>query len=140
MSENILYITDGGKGVIKVLRDRFGKKLLHQRCTVHKDRNIQGHLAKKHRSAAHQRFRNAIDCHRYEDAKAELKKLEDWLEHINPSAAESLRECKEELLTVHRLETPMLLRRTLHSTFHLTSSPGVTKSNLMYNDVYAPKN
>lgn len=53
LSENVLYVTDGGKGVIKALRDRFGKKLLHQRCTVHKDRNIQGHLAKKYRRAAH---------------------------------------------------------------------------------------
>ncbi len=116
LSENVLYVTDGGKGVIKALRDRFGKKLLHQRCTVHKDRNIQGHLAKKYREAAHQRFRNAIDCHSYEDAKTELKKLEDWLEKINPSAAESLRESQGELLTVHRLEVPMQLRKTLHST------------------------
>lgn len=116
LSENVLYVTDGGKGVIKALKDRFGKKLMHQRCTVHKDRNIQGHLAKKYRRVAHQRFRNAINCHSYKDAKEELKKLEDWLENINPSAAESLRECQEELLTVHRLETAPLLRRTLHST------------------------
>lgn len=116
LSENVIYITDGGKGVIKALRDRFGKNLVHQRCTVHKDRNIQNHLAKKYRKAAHQRFRNAIDCHRYKDAKAELKKMEEWLEQINPSAADSLRECQEELLTVHRLEVPALLRKTLHST------------------------
>lgn len=116
LNENVIYITDGGKGAIKALKDRFGKKLVHQRCTVHKDRNIQNHLAKKYRKAAHQRFRNAINCHSYEDAKKELKKLEDWLEQINPSAAESLRECQEELLTVHRLETPAILRKTLHST------------------------
>jgi len=116
LNENVIYITDGGKGVIKALKDRFGKKLIHQRCTVHKDRNIQSHLAKRYRRAAHQRFRDAINCHLYEDAKAELKKFEKWLEEINPSAAESLRECQEELLTVHRLETPALLRRTLHST------------------------
>jgi putative transposase len=116
LSENIIYVTDGGKGVIKALRDRFGKNLVHQRCTVHKDRNIQNHLAKKYRKAAHRRFRNAIDCHSYKDAKAELKKMEVWLEQINPSAADSLRECQEELLMVHRLEVPSLLRKTLHST------------------------
>ncbi len=116
LSENIIYITDGGKGVIKALKDRFGKRLVHQRCTIHKDRNIQNHLPKKYRKSAHMRYRNAIDCHSYEDAQNELKKLEKWLEEINPSAAESLRECREELLTVHRLETPMLLRKTLHST------------------------
>jgi transposase-like protein len=116
LSDHVLYVTDGGKGMIKALRERFGKKLVHQRCTVHKDRNIQNHLAKKYREAAHRRFRNAIDCHRYQDAKAELLKLEEWLETINPSAAESLRECREELLTVHRLEIPTLLRKTLHTT------------------------
>lgn len=116
LTDNVIFITDGGKGVIKALKDKFGKRLIHQRCTVHKDRNIQGHLAKKYRKAAHQRFRDAINCHQYEDAKAGLKKLEEWLEGINPSAAESLRECQEELLTVHRLEVPTLLRKSLHST------------------------
>lgn len=116
LDENVIFVTDGGKGVIKALKDRFGKQLIHQRCTVHKDRNIQGHLAKKYRRAAHQRFRDAINCHSYEDAKAGLKKLGEWLEQINPSAAESLNECQEELLTVHRLEVPHLLRKTLHST------------------------
>lgn len=116
LDEHVIFITDGGKGIIKALKDRFGKRLVHQRCTIHKDRNIQNHLAKKYRSAAHHRFRNAINCHNYEDAKAELKKLEEWLEAINPSAAESLRECQEELLTVHRLEVPTLLRKSLYST------------------------
>lgn len=60
LSERILFITDGGKGVIKALRDRFGKKLFHQRCTIHKDRNLQSHLSKKYRKAAHVRFRNAV--------------------------------------------------------------------------------
>jgi len=33
-SRKILWITDGGKGIIKVLKNRFGKKLIHQRCTI----------------------------------------------------------------------------------------------------------
>jgi transposase-like protein len=48
--------------------------------------------------------------------REELTSLEKWLERINPSAAKSLTECTEELLTVHRLSVPPLLRRTLHST------------------------
>ena len=116
LSEKVLYITDGGKGVIKALRDRFGKKLFHQRCTVHKDRNLQKHLPKKYRKAVHYRFRDAINCHNYADAKKGLERLEEWLETINPSAAASLREGMEELLTVHRLEVPFRLRKSLHST------------------------
>lgn len=116
LTSEILFIIDGGKGVIKALKERFGKELLYQRCTIHKDRNIQSHLPKKYRQEAHRRFRNAIDCHSYNDAKGELTSLEKWLERINPSAAKSLTECTEELLTVHRLSAPPLLRKTLHST------------------------
>lgn len=116
LTKEIVFVIDGGKGVIKALKDRFGKELIYQRCTVHKDRNIQRHLPKKYRREAHRRYRNAIDCAHYEDAQAELKNLEKWLERINPSAAKSLMECSEELLTVHRLCIPPLLRKTLHST------------------------
>lgn len=116
LTSEILFVIDGGKGVIKALKERFGKQLMYQRCTVHKDRNIQGHLPKKYRQEAHRRFRNAIDCTSYQDAKEELSSLEKWLERINPSAAKSLTECTEELLTVHRLSVPPLLRKTLHST------------------------
>ena len=89
---------------------------MHQRCIIHKDRNIQAHLPKKYRKEAHRRFKNATDCVKYEDAEKELKLMEEWLERINPSAAESLREGREELLTVHRLEVPPLLRKSLYST------------------------
>ena len=116
LTSEILFVVDGGKGVIKTLKERFGKQLMYQRCTIHKDRNIQRHLPKKYRGEAHRRFRNAIDCASYRDAKEELLSLEKWLERINPSAAESLKECTEELLTVHRLGVPPLLRKTLHST------------------------
>ena len=44
LSKRILWVTDGGGGIIKALKNRYGKKLIHQRCTLHKDRNIQHHL------------------------------------------------------------------------------------------------
>ena len=112
----ILYVTDGGKGIIKALKERHGEELIHQRCAIHKDRNIQAHLPKKYRKEAHRKFKNAVDCALYKDAKEELKRMEEWLKKINPSAAESLLEGQEELLTVHRLEVPTLLRKSLYST------------------------
>ena len=45
-----------------------------------------------------------------------LLELESWLRTKNESAADSLREAFEELLTVHRLKVPALLRKTLLST------------------------
>jgi len=116
LSCNIIWITDGGKGIIKALRRRFGKKLIHQRCTIHKDKNIQRHLAKKYRKEAHRRFRTALEQNSYEDARQMLLDMEQWLRSINESAADSLMEAIEEILTVHKLKVPGLLRKTLHST------------------------
>jgi hypothetical protein len=116
LSNKILFVTDGGQGIIKGLGQRFGSGLIHQRCTIHKDRNIQRHLAKRWRQEAHRRFRAALEQNSYLDAKRMLKDFEQWLSHINESAAESLREAREQILTLHRLKVPALLRKTLHST------------------------
>lgn len=116
LTKNILWITDGGSGIIKALRDRFGKKVLHQRCIIHKDRNIQKHLAKRYRKEAHGRFMTAIEQNSYEDAREMLMKLEKWLRERNESAADSLLEAIEEILTVHRLKITGLLKKVLYST------------------------
>ena len=116
ISKKILWVTDGGKGIIKVLKERFGKKLIHQRCTIHKDHNIQKHLAKKYRKEAHWRFKIALEQNSYEDAKRMILELEKWLRGINESAADSLVEAIEEILTLHRLKVAGLLRKTLTST------------------------
>jgi len=116
LSKKIPWVTDGGKGIIKALKERFGKKLIHQRCTIHKDHNIQRHLAKKYRKEAHRRFKIALEQNSYEDAKRMLLELEKWLRGINESAADSLMEAIEEILTLHRLKVPGLLRKTLTST------------------------
>lgn len=116
LSKQVMFITDGGKGIIKSLREKYGKKLVHQRCTIHKDRNLQRHLPKKYRQEAHRRFTNALTLTTYEDAKAELESLLEWLKGINESAASSLNEALRELLTLHRLKIPALLRKTLHTT------------------------
>jgi len=116
LSKSILWITDGGRGIIKTLKDRFGKKLIHQRCTIHKDRNIQKHLAKRYRKEAHRRFTTALEQNDYTDAREMLLDFEKWLRAINASAADSLMEAIEEILTLHRLKVPPLLRKTLTST------------------------
>jgi transposase-like protein len=49
LSKRILFVTDEGKGIIKALKERLGSGIIHQRCTIHMDRNIQRHLAKRWR-------------------------------------------------------------------------------------------
>jgi transposase-like protein len=116
LGKRIIFVTDGGSGLIKALKDRFGKKLLHQRCSIHKSRNLQKHLAKKYRKEAHRKLMNAMEQENYTDAKAMLLELEQWLRSKNESAADSLREAFEELLTLQRLKVPALLRKTLMTT------------------------
>lgn len=116
LTDEIIFVTDGGGGIIRALKDRLGEDLIHQRCTIHKDRNLQRHLPKRYRKECHRRFRHALALKDYSEARKALNDLEAWLSRINESAAESLREAKEQLLTLHRFEVPELLRRTLHST------------------------
>lgn len=116
LSAKVLFIIDGGKGMAKTLKERYGRKLLVQRCTLHKDRNLQGHLPKRYRKEAHRRFRVALEQNDDKEAEKMLKELEQWLRAINESAADSLLEALNELLTLHRLKVPALLRKTLPST------------------------
>jgi transposase-like protein len=116
LSAKVLFIIDGGKGLSKTLKSRYGRKLLVQRCTIHKDRNLQAHLPRRHRAEAHRRFRIALEQNDYKEAEKLLRELEQWLRAINESAADSLLEAFDDLLTLHRLKVPPLLRKTLHST------------------------
>jgi transposase-like protein len=121
LSKQILFVTDGGSGLRKELRERFGKKLVHQRCALHKSRNVQRHLAKSYRKEAHRKLITALEQTRYADDKDMLLELEAWLRTKNESAADSLLEAFEELLTVYRLKVPALLRKTRLSTNRIES-------------------
>lgn len=116
LSKRIIFVTDGGSGLIKALRERFGKKLIHQRCAIHKSRNLQKHLAKQYRKEAHRRLKAALEQTAYADAKKMLNELEGWLREKNESAADSLLEAFEELLTLHKLKIPTMLRTSLMTT------------------------
>jgi hypothetical protein len=89
---------------------------IRRHCSTLQDRNIQRHLAKRWRKEAHRRFRAALEQNSYADARRMLTDFEQWLRQLNESAADSLQEAFEEILTLHRLKVPALLRKTLHST------------------------
>ncbi len=89
---------------------------MHQRYAIHKSRNLQRHLPKQDRKAAHHQLKTALEQTSYADARQMLRELEAWLRSKNESAADSLLEAFEELLTMHRLKVPALLLKTLMST------------------------
>ncbi|MEI6127310.1 MAG: hypothetical protein WCQ99_12240 [Pseudomonadota bacterium] len=65
-------------------------------------------MPKKYRREAHRKYRIALEQTNYKDAKQMLVEFEKWLRKINESAADSLLEAIEEILTLHRLEVPAL--------------------------------
>jgi putative transposase len=144
LTAKVIFVTDGGKGLIKALRDKFGKKLILQRCTIHKDRNLQMHVSKKHRKHVHSQFKKALSHRSYSEAKQALETLEKELSLINISAARSLREALPELLTLHKLSVPEELYKVLHTTNgieNLFSSVRHREHNIKnYNPEYRGKN
>lgn len=122
-----LFVIDGSKALRAAIRDTFGQAALVQRCQVHKRRNVREHLPKCYHRALSLRLTRAWGMLAYADARAELDKTMRWLEDLSPSAAESLREGLEETLTLHRLEVPALLRRSLSSTNLIESCFSTTR-------------
>ena len=112
----LLFVLDGSKALRRAVKDTFGDKALVQRCQVHKERNVLDHLPKSYQRVVRMRLRAAWGMKSYEDAETELKKVVEYLDDLNPSAARSLEEGFEETLTIHRLQVPAALRKTLRST------------------------
>lgn len=120
-----LIVLDGSKALRKAVRKTFGDRSPVQRCQVHKRRNVKEHLPEEYQRSADQRIRTAYAMKDFDQAKAQLDKTVAWLEEINPSAAESLREGLEETLTLHRLGLPDALRKSFQSTNLIESALSV---------------
>ncbi len=126
-TKRYLFVLDGAKALASAVRKVFGKDADIQRCQIHKERNILEHLPKSYHRTVRMRLRAAWKMRDYEDAKSELIRLERYLKDLNPSAARSLAEGMEETLTLHRLEVPDLLHKSLRSTNAIESSFDTTR-------------
>lgn len=111
-----LYVVDGAKALSATVKNHAGASALIQRCQVHKRRNVLDHLSEEQQSLVAQKLNAAYAIEDYEAAKLALNKLHRELMDSNPSAARSLAEGMEETLTVHKLQLPPQLRKTLAST------------------------
>ncbi len=121
-SAPMLYVLDGAKALTKAVRKHAGKQAPIQRCQMHKRRNVTGHLPEPYRASVDRKMANAYAMSSCADAKAALEKLHRELLELNPSAARSLEEGREETLTVHRLGLDDLLRCTLATTNPIESA------------------
>jgi transposase-like protein len=125
VSERILCVIDGGKGIRKALEDVLGDLAVIQRCTVHKRRNIREHLSPSHVAYVMSAMTEAYKSASADTARKRLRQLASWLEaNGEDAAAKSLREGLEETLTVQKLGLPERLRRSLSTTNMLENLNG----------------
>jgi putative transposase len=122
-----LNLIDGSKALRTGIRKHCGDSSPILRCQLHKRRNIVGHFADEEHAGWDRRLANAYDIRSYKEAKAALLRIQDELNHVNPSAARSLEEGLEETLTLHRLKVPVELWKTLRSTNVIESAFSIVR-------------
>lgn len=115
-NKKYLFVLDGSKSLRKAVIKVFGEDTAIQRCIRHKERNIISYLPKFYHMELRRRWKLIHAMVHYTEAQRELEKLKYWLKNINLEAYASLEECREETLTVIKLEVPGKLRATLMST------------------------
>ena len=121
VSQGVLVILDGGKGLRAAVRKAFRHRALVHRCQWHKRENVVSYLATREQAAWRQRLQRAYNRPEYEEARAALETLHRELEDRNQSAAGSLKEGLDETLTLHRLGLYGVLGRSLKTTNCLES-------------------
>ena len=121
LSQGVLVILDGGKGLRSAVRKAFRQRALVQRCQWHKRENVVSYLAKREQAVWRQRLQRAYTRPDYAEALGALKTLHGELDDRNQSAAGSLAEGLDETLTLHRLGLYGVLGRSLKTTNCLES-------------------
>lgn len=113
---SLLVILDGAQALHRATRAVFGAAALIQRCQVHKLRNILDHLPERQRPWVQAIVRRAYLATDVKTATRLLTDLARRLENDYPSAAGSVREGREETLTVLTLPLSARLQRSLATT------------------------
>ncbi len=121
ISQGLLVIIDGGKGLRAAVRQAFGAAAVVQRCQWHKRENIVRYLPKSEQATWRRRLQQAYQRPTYAEARAALKRLQQELDARNQSAARSLAEGLEETLTLHRLGVFALVGLSFKTTNCLES-------------------
>lgn len=116
ISQGILAIIDGSKGLIRALKAVFKGHVLIQRCQWHKRENILSYLSKNDQPQIKRLLQSAYERPTYNEAKEALANVSRILEKINQSAAASLQEGFEETLTLHSLGVFGLLGQSFKTT------------------------
>lgn len=116
VARGLLVVIDGGKGLRSAVRRVLAKRAVVQRCTWHKRENVVSYLPQRDQAIWRRRLQQAMDRPTYDEARRALEHLIAELDSINQSAAASLREGLDEILTLHRLGVYAMLGRSFKTT------------------------
>jgi transposase-like protein len=140
ISQGLLVIIDGGKGLKAAVRKVFAKRAVVQRCMWHKRENVVSHLPLRDQPAWRRRLQRAMDRPTYAEARTALEHLIAELDRINQSAAASLREGLDEILTLHRLGVFAQLGRSFKTTNCLENINGLIEERCAKVDCWKNSN
>ena len=127
LSQGVLVILDGGKGLRTAVRKAFRNRALVHRCQWHKRENVVSYLARREQATWRQRLQRAYNRPMYTEALDALETLHRELTDRNQSAADSLAEGLDETLTLHRLGVYGVLGLSLKTTNCLESVNGLVE-------------
>lgn len=128
-TNRVLAVVDGSKALEKSTR-KFFTSVDVQLCYLHKLRNILAKLPRKYHGEFVRKYRQAFNVNDFDDALEAMNALLSWLESVSFSAAESLREGLERLLTLHRIKMDPPLRKSFYTTNLIDSAFSNPRSHL----------
>lgn len=103
LTDEVLYVIDGAKGLTSGIRKVVGNTAVIQRCQWHKRENVVSYLSKEKQGEIRSRLQSAYSKSSYADAKRDIERIGKELKLMNKSAYNSLQEGLEETLTLHSL-------------------------------------
>ena len=112
---HLFAVLDGSDALKQALLEVYPDTLI-QRCLVHKERNLQGYLSKRHWGELARLFKRLRQCQGKEQAEDIAEEIEDFLSDKNAGAKASWAEGGKELLALPRLDVTNALHRSLLST------------------------
>jgi transposase-like protein len=111
-----LFVIDGAKALTSAIRKMFGPLAAIQRCQIHKERNVLGHLPDHKHQSVKAVLKEAWSQGDAKVAKRRLERLASSLETDHPGAAASVREGLDETLTLQALGVSGTLYKKLRTT------------------------
>jgi transposase-like protein len=125
----LLAVLDGSEALRTAVRSFFPDAVV-QRCLVHKEKNIQAKLSRRHWGELARSFRRLREVQGKAAAQEVVGELQRFLQRKNAEAFHSLCEAGDELIALHSLDVPSTLHRNLLSTNAIENSFRNTRRKL----------